>query len=140
MSLAQLGRFAGAAEYDAERIRLAGPTQHAHAYTVVQAHRAAGMLYLLKGAWATARPPIEHAIAVVRTANLGLFLPDVIAASAWVLAQLGEANEALNRIREEVLVIPVTPPAAQHGSDVPVDRLDGAEGDFRLPGLTPWSC
>jgi hypothetical protein len=27
-------------------------------------------------------------------------------------------------------VIPVAAPAAQHGPDVPVDRLDGAEGDF----------
>ncbi len=27
-------------------------------------------------------------------------------------------------------MIPVAAPAAQHGPDVPVDRLDGAEGDF----------
>jgi tetratricopeptide (TPR) repeat protein len=100
MSLAELGRFAEAAEYDAESIWLAGPTQHQHAYAVVQAHRAAGMLYVVKGAWAKARPSLEQVIAMVRTANLGFFLPDAIAASAWVLAQLGEAHEALNRIRE----------------------------------------
>jgi tetratricopeptide (TPR) repeat protein len=100
LSLAELGRFAEAADYDAEGIRLAGPTQHQQAYSFVQAHRAAGMLALVKGAWAKARQPLEQVIAVVRTANLGFFLPDAIAASAWALAGLGEVHEALNRIRE----------------------------------------
>ena len=40
MSLAQLGRFAEAAEYEAEAIRLAEPTQHA--FTVGLAHFARG--------------------------------------------------------------------------------------------------
>ena len=53
MSLAQLGRFAEAAEHEAEAIRLAEPTQHA--YTVGLAHCAAGMLHLLRGDWAKAR-------------------------------------------------------------------------------------
>ena len=98
MSLAQLGRFAEAAEYEAEAIRLAEPTQHA--FTVGLAHFAAGTLHLLKGDWAKARSLIEHGIAVVRTGNVVLQLPDAVASSAWVLAQLGEASEALNRLRE----------------------------------------
>ena len=40
MSLAQLGRFAEAAEHEAEAIRLAEPTQHA--FTIGLAHYAAG--------------------------------------------------------------------------------------------------
>ena len=98
MSLAQLGRFAEAAEYEAEAIRLAEPTQHA--FTVGLAHFAAGTLHLLKGDWAKARSLIEHGIAVLRTGNVVLLLPSAVASSAWVLAQLGEASEALNRLRE----------------------------------------
>jgi class 3 adenylate cyclase/tetratricopeptide (TPR) repeat protein len=98
MSLAELGRFAEAAEIAAEAIRLAEPTHHA--YTVSQAHRAASMLHLLKGDWTEARSLIEHWIAVLRTRNVVLQLPIAVAASAWVLAQLGEASEALNRLRE----------------------------------------
>ena len=98
MSLAQLGRFAEAAEYEAEAIRLAEPTQHA--FTVGLAHCAAGTLHLLKGDWAKARSLIEHGIAVLRTGNVVLLLPRAVASSAWVLAQLGEASEALNRLRE----------------------------------------
>jgi tetratricopeptide (TPR) repeat protein len=98
MSLAQLGRFAEAAEHEAEAIRLAEPTQHA--FTVGVAYRAAGTLHLLKGDWAKARSLIEHGIAVARTGNVVLHLPWAVASSAWALAQLGEANEALNRLKE----------------------------------------
>ena len=98
MSLAHLGRFAEAAEHEAEAIRLAEPTHHA--FTVGLAHCAAGMLHLLKGDWAKARSLIEHGIAVVRAGNVVLLLPWAVASSAWVLAQLGEASEALNRLRE----------------------------------------
>ena len=98
MSLAELGRFAEAAEYEAEAIRLAEPTQHA--FTVGLAHCAAGTLHLLKGDWAKARSLIEHWIAVLRTGNVVILLPGAVASSAWVLAQLGEASEALNRLRE----------------------------------------
>jgi tetratricopeptide (TPR) repeat protein len=37
---------------------------------------------------------------MVRTGNVALLLPPALAASARVLAQLGEASEALNRLRE----------------------------------------
>jgi tetratricopeptide (TPR) repeat protein len=98
MSLAELGRFAQAAEYEAEAIKLAESTHHA--YTIQQAYRAAGTLHLLKGDWAKARSLIEREMAVARTGNIGLHLPQAVASSAWVLAQLGEATEALNRLRE----------------------------------------
>ncbi len=43
---------------------------------------------------------LEHAIAAFRTGNVVLVLPFALASSAWVLAQLGEATGALNRLRE----------------------------------------
>ena len=98
MSLAQLGRFAQAAEHEAEALRLAEPTHHA--YTIGFAHLAAGTLHPLKGDWANARSLIERGIAVLRTANIVLLLPYAIASSAWVLAQLGEPSEAMTRLWE----------------------------------------
>jgi tetratricopeptide (TPR) repeat protein len=98
MSLAQLGRFAEATKYEAEAIRLAEPTHHA--FTVGAADRAAGTLHLLKGDWTKARSLLEHGIAVLRTGNVVLMLPFAVASSAWVLSQLGEASEALDRLRE----------------------------------------
>jgi class 3 adenylate cyclase/tetratricopeptide (TPR) repeat protein len=98
MSLAQLGRFAEAAEHEAEAIRLAEPTHHA--FTIGQAHRAAGTLHSLKGDWAQARSLIERWIAVLRAANVVITLPEAVASSAWGLVQLGEASEALKRLRE----------------------------------------
>ena len=98
MSLAQLGRFAEAGAYEAEVIRLVEPTHHA--FTVGWAHWTACTLHLLEGDWAKARSLIEHGIAVVRTGNVVLLLALAVAPSAWVLAQLGEASEALNRLRE----------------------------------------
>ena len=81
MSLAQLGRFAEAAEYEAEAIRLAEPTHHAN--TVPMALGVAGTLYLLKGDWAKARSVSEHEIAVLRTGNIFLGLAGAVASSAW---------------------------------------------------------
>jgi class 3 adenylate cyclase/tetratricopeptide (TPR) repeat protein len=98
VSLAQLGRFTEAAEYRSEAIRLAEPTHHAVA--VGQAHRAASMFHLLEGDWANARGLIERLIPVVRAGNVLFLLPFAIASSAWVLAQLDEASEALSRLRE----------------------------------------
>lgn len=98
MSLAELGRFAEAAPYEAEAIRLAEPTHHA--FTVGVAYRGAGALHLLKGDWTKARSLIEHGTAVLRTGNIVLHIPWAVASSAWVLAQVGEASEALNRLQE----------------------------------------
>jgi class 3 adenylate cyclase/tetratricopeptide (TPR) repeat protein len=98
MSLAELGRFAEAARYEAEVIGIAEPTQHAH--SIGWAHFGASMPHLLKGDWANARSLVEHWIATIRTGNVAIQLPWAVASSAWVLAQLGEASEALNRVRE----------------------------------------
>jgi tetratricopeptide (TPR) repeat protein len=98
MSLAELGRFAEAAEHEAEAIRLAEPTQHA--FTVGVAHLASGTRHLLEGDWAKARSLSEHATVVLRTGNIVVLLPFAVASSAWALAQLGEAGEALTRLRE----------------------------------------
>ena len=97
-SLAQLGRFAEAAPYEAETLRLAELTHQT--YTVGMAYYTAGTLRLLKGDWARARPLIEHGVAAYRMGNLSLSLRHAVASSAWVLAQVGEASEALTRLRE----------------------------------------
>jgi len=98
MSFAELGRFTEAAEPLAEAIRLAEPTHHAH--TAGMAHWAAVTLHLLEGDWAKARSVIEDWITTARTGNVILLLAWAVGSSAWVLAQLGEGREALNRLRE----------------------------------------
>jgi len=98
LSLAELGRFAEAAQYEAEALQLAGPTQRA--YTIGLAHSGAGKLHLLRGEWAKARLLIEHGIVAFRTGNIVLDLPGAVASSGWALAQLDEASEALSRLRE----------------------------------------
>src|SRR5262249_22035171 len=64
------------------------------------AFRAAGMLHLLKGEWARARSLTDRWMEMVREGNLVIQLPTAAAASAWALAQAGEASETLDRIRE----------------------------------------
>ena len=98
MSLAELGRFAEAAAQEADVIRLAELTQHA--FTVGVAYYSAGTLHLFKGDWVKARSLVEHAVAVFRTGSVVAQLPYAVALSAWVLAQLGEASEAMNQLRE----------------------------------------
>ncbi len=97
-SLAQLGRFAEAAGNEAEVLRLAEPTHHAN--TIGMADDVAGTLHLLKGDWVKARSLIEHGIAVWQAGNVVMLLRTAVASSAWVLAQLDEPGEALNRLRE----------------------------------------
>jgi tetratricopeptide (TPR) repeat protein len=98
MSLAELGEFAEAAEYAAEAIRLAEATQHV--FAVSWAYYAASMLHLLKGDWIRAQARVDHWIATLRAGNVVIQTPWAIAASAWVLAQLGEASAAPDRVRE----------------------------------------
>ena len=98
-SLAELGRFAEAATYEAEILRLA--EQSRHGQTIRVGCSTAGNLYLLKGDWEKARSRLEHSVTVDRTGDSrSLARSYVIAASAWALAELGEATEALNRVRE----------------------------------------
>jgi tetratricopeptide (TPR) repeat protein len=99
MSLAELGRFAAAAQSEAEMIRLAAGTHHA--FTVGVAHYAAATRRIPEGDWAKARSLLEHGIAVIRAGHLVLLLPHMLASSIWVLAQLGEVGEALDRLQEE---------------------------------------
>ena len=98
MSLAQLGKFAEAAEHGAEALRLAEATHHS--FTIGLAYWATGTFHLIKGDWVKAHSLIERWIAVLRTGNVVHLLPTAVASSAWILAQVGEASEALNRLRE----------------------------------------
>jgi class 3 adenylate cyclase/tetratricopeptide (TPR) repeat protein len=98
LSLAQLGRFAEAAEPEAEAIRLAEATQQV--YAIGLAHFVAGWVLLQRGNWAQAHRPIERATAVMRAGNVANMLATSVACSAWILAQLGEADRALDRLRE----------------------------------------
>jgi tetratricopeptide (TPR) repeat protein len=79
-------------------IRVAEPIEHT--FTVCMVLYAKGGLQLAKGEWAEARLQLERWVAVARPGNSLLHLPWGIACSAWPLAQLGEAEEALARIRE----------------------------------------
>jgi tetratricopeptide (TPR) repeat protein len=97
-NLAELGRFAEAAPYAHEVLRLVEPTSGA--FGVGMAHIGAGCLLLAKGDWEQARPLVERARAEYRKGNIFLSLPHAVASSARLLAQLGEASEALNRLQE----------------------------------------
>jgi tetratricopeptide (TPR) repeat protein len=98
MSLAELGRFAEAAAYETEAIRIAESTEHA--FTIGWAYFAASMPPLLKGDWVKARARVERWIAMIRTGNVGIHPPWAFASSAWALAQIGETSEALKRVQE----------------------------------------
>ena len=98
ISLAELGRFAEATEFEAQALRLAAQTQHA--YTVGWAHLAVSWVHLLRGDWARASPGVEHATAVLRAGDVVPLLPFAVSLSAWGLALLDDASEALSRLRE----------------------------------------
>ena len=98
MSLSELGRFAEAARYEAEAIRIADATERP--FNIGWAHFAGSMPHLLRGDWAKAATMVEHWIAMLRTGNVAIHLPWAIAASAWTLAQLGETDQALQRVQE----------------------------------------
>ena len=97
LSLSRLGRFAEAAQHAAEALRL---TRGAQPYPAGETHIVAGWLHAHKGEWAKARPHFEQATAAFRTGNTAILLPNAVAGFAWVLAQAGEASEALARLRE----------------------------------------
>jgi tetratricopeptide (TPR) repeat protein len=96
--LAELGQFAKAAEHTAEAIRLAESTQH-H-FTINWAYFAASMLHLAKGDWAEALAQVKRWLTTIQTGNITIHLPWAVSAFAWVLAQLGEGSQALDRARE----------------------------------------
>lgn len=90
-SFTQLGRFTEAAQCGAEMLQLAESTQVP--FTIGFTHHAMTLSHQLRGDWVRARLHVEQAIAVFRTRNVVLLLPGMIASSAHVLAQLGEARE-----------------------------------------------
>jgi tetratricopeptide (TPR) repeat protein len=95
MSLAELGRFAEAAKYEAEAIQLAEPTQHTH--TIGWAYLAASILHLSKGDWGKARSLVENWIG---NRTVVMLLPWAVACSAWALAQTDDVEGALRRVEE----------------------------------------
>jgi tetratricopeptide (TPR) repeat protein len=97
-SLAELGRFAEAAPHAHEMLRLAEPTHSA--YAVGMAQLSACWRLLAKGDWAPAHPLVERGTLEYRKGNIFLALPHAVASSARILAQVGEAGEALSRLRE----------------------------------------
>jgi tetratricopeptide (TPR) repeat protein len=98
VSLAQLGWFTEASQHEAEAIRLA--ESKGHAYTLGWAYLSSGTLHSLKGDSAKARSLIDHGIATLRNGGVVVLLADAVASSSRVLAQLGQAIEALNLIQE----------------------------------------
>src|SRR5262249_48971153 len=98
MSLAQFGRFKEADPVAAEAIRLAERTQLRIA--VAQAYLGASTVQLIKGDWTKARLLIEQRIAAYRAGSIGVGFPEAVESAAWVLAQIGEADEALSRVQE----------------------------------------
>ncbi|MEW5863263.1 MAG: adenylate/guanylate cyclase domain-containing protein [Pseudomonadota bacterium] len=103
MALAQLGRFAEAARYAAQAIRIVRPRNHTH--SVLQAYYAAGTLRLVRGEWAKARSLFERGIALLPAGNPLLMLPWSVASCAWALAELGDSAGADARLQmgEELL-------------------------------------
>jgi tetratricopeptide (TPR) repeat protein len=98
MSLIELGGFGEAAKYAAEVVQLAEPTQRAHA--IGWAYLPTSMLHLFKGDWAKAGSLVERWIDRPGPLDVAVLLPWAIATTAWTLAEIGEAGEALNRVRE----------------------------------------
>ena len=152
MSLAELGRFAEAARYEAEAIQLAEATQHPH--TIGFAQFAGSMLHLLEGDWVNARSLIESWIDTCLQLQSPSLLPWAVASSAWALAQIGKHSEALSRLREaeELLERQAAREIGQHRSwgyavlgraGLLLDRLDEArsladravESSQRHPGF-----
>src|SRR5260370_12625810 len=75
-------------------LRVAEPTQR----FVGEAYLAASRIHLGKGDWTMARSLLEHGIPAFGNAVLNM--PNALAYSALVLAQLAERSEALTRLRE----------------------------------------
>jgi class 3 adenylate cyclase/tetratricopeptide (TPR) repeat protein len=98
MSLAALGRFPEAAEHATEMIKLGATTKHVH--TIGWAHLTASRLHLVKGDWVKARDLLEQWINMPGTLDVTTLLPWAVTSLAWSLAEIGEASQALSRVRE----------------------------------------
>ena len=98
MSLAALGRFQEAIQYEAEAMKIAEATKHVH--TMGWAHLTASKLHLLRGDWAKARDLLEHWINMPGTLDVTTLLPWAVTSLAWALAQIGETSQAWSLVRE----------------------------------------
>jgi tetratricopeptide (TPR) repeat protein len=98
MSLTELGDFAGAARHEAEAIKIAATTQHAH--TIGWAHLPASMLHLFTRDWVGARSLIEQWLNQPGTLDVAVLLPWAVASASWALAEIGNGSEALKYVRE----------------------------------------
>jgi transcriptional regulator with AAA-type ATPase domain/tetratricopeptide (TPR) repeat protein len=98
LSLAQLGRFAEAAEPAAVALQIAERT--GHAFTIGFAHWAALNLHAQQGDWARALSHAERGLAALRAGHVDLNQGNQIVASAWILAHLGQTADAATRIQE----------------------------------------
>src|SRR5207237_383751 len=77
---------------------LAEPSDRVH--TLAWSHLTASMPHLFKGEWTTAHSLIEQWMNMQRGLDVAVLFPWAVSSSALVLAQIGEANEALSRVRE----------------------------------------
>ena len=57
-------------------------------------------LHLLKGDWARAHELCEEWVTGARAGNVVIQLPWAVSSSAWILAQVGEMSNALDRLQE----------------------------------------
>ena len=61
-------------------------------------HLSAGLCLSPRVTGAKARPLVERGMAEYRKGNVFISLPHAVASSAWILAQVGETEEALGRL------------------------------------------
>jgi len=96
-SLIEVGRFGQAATHVQHLFRLADPahTRGEGLARLIETRRLVTM-----GDWALARPMVEKAIKSLRGSSGLLPLAHAMADSAWILAQVGQAKEALDRVQE----------------------------------------
>jgi tetratricopeptide (TPR) repeat protein len=94
MSLAHQGRFLEASQAGAEAVRLAESTHNLLA--ISRALMGPSTLHLIKGSWRDARLAIDRFLET----GVEFYRPYSVACHAWVLAQLGEADGAVECLRE----------------------------------------
>jgi len=100
MSLAEVGKLKEAAARAAEAIRLTEPMQQQHWNSVGLAYYATAALQVAEGDWAKARLAIQRALEVFRTGNIVIMHRYSVAAFCRILAEAGEATDALIQLQE----------------------------------------
>jgi tetratricopeptide (TPR) repeat protein len=97
LSLAHVGKFAEANVRGTEAIELAKSTHRPHPISV--AYPAAAVPHVIKGDWEMARSLMETMFGTQGARDVGV-TANYFTLSAWILAQLGGAREALQGLRE----------------------------------------